>query len=73
MQFAEGPANPTPTHDAVWWEAQTRGYDWSKEDRLPTAEFDRILWTGLKGNLPYPTIRGGEKINLCVTAADTDD
>ena len=28
-------------------EAKTKGYDWSKEDRIPTAAFNAVLWEGL--------------------------
>ncbi len=72
VQFAEGPADPRPTHDAAWWDAQTRGYDWSKEDRIPTAAFNRVLWTGLKGSAPYPVLRTGATVNLHAPVADTD-
>jgi DNA-binding beta-propeller fold protein YncE len=57
IQFAEGPGDAKPTHNAAWWEEKTRFYDWSSEDRIPTALFNRVLWTGLKGALPYPVIR----------------
>ena len=58
IQFAEGPANPIPTHDAAWWDAQTRGYDWTSEDRIPAALFNRVIWAGMKGNVAYPGVRG---------------
>ena len=51
---------PQPTHDAAWWEAQTKGMDFSKEDRIPTEKFNRILWNGLKGT-PYPALKPGKK------------
>ena len=57
VQFAEGPANPRPTHDAAWWSAQTSGYDWLSEDRIPTAQFNRVLWQGMMGNVAYPSVR----------------
>ncbi len=47
-------ALPHPTHDAAWWEAQTKGMDFSKEDRIPTERFNRILWKGMMGDKPYP-------------------
>jgi YVTN family beta-propeller protein len=43
-----------PTHTAAWWAEKTKGYDWSSEDKIPTAEYNRILWEGLKGGAPYP-------------------
>jgi hypothetical protein len=47
-------ALPQPTHAAAWWEAQTKGMDFSREDRIPTQKFNRIVWQGLKGDKPYP-------------------
>jgi hypothetical protein len=29
--------------------------DFSKEDRIPTERFNRILWKGMMGERPYPT------------------
>jgi DNA-binding beta-propeller fold protein YncE len=50
---------PKPTHDAAWWEARTQGFDFSKEDQVPTEQFNRVIWEGLMGNKPYPTTRSG--------------
>jgi DNA-binding beta-propeller fold protein YncE len=36
-----------PTHEAAWWTARTRGYDWSEEDRIPVAAYNHVLWEGL--------------------------
>jgi YVTN family beta-propeller protein len=44
-------------HPAAYWARQTRGFDWSVEDRVPTALFNRILWQGLTGDVTYPAIR----------------
>ncbi len=47
-------------HDAQtadYWARQTRGFDWSMEDRVPAALFNEILWKGLTGGLPYPALR----------------
>jgi YVTN family beta-propeller protein len=54
-KYVQNPeALPHPTHDAAWWEAQTKGMDFSKEDRIPTERFNRILWKGMMGDKPYP-------------------
>jgi hypothetical protein len=53
---------PKPTHDAAWWEAQTKGMDFSREDRIPTEKFNRILWQGLKGDKPYPALKPGKTV-----------
>ena len=44
-----------PTHDAAYWEAATAQFDFSKEDNLGDPDaFNRIIWNGLKGDVPYP-------------------
>jgi YVTN family beta-propeller protein len=43
-----------PTHDAAWWAARTKGFDFRKEDRIDAQAFNRLLWQGLMGNRPYP-------------------
>jgi DNA-binding beta-propeller fold protein YncE len=43
------------THDADYWAAATAQFDFSKEDNLGDPDaFNRIIWKGLKGDLPYP-------------------
>ena len=48
-----------PLHDAAWWAQQTKGMDFSVEDHLDTPKFNRVLWQGTMGNIPYPTLRNG--------------
>jgi hypothetical protein len=43
------------THNAAWWANHTRGFDFRSEDRIDAQAFNRLLWTGLKGDQPYPT------------------
>ncbi len=52
-------AIPKPTHEAAWWEARTKGFDFSQEDRVPTDLFNRVIWQGLMRDKPYPTNRSG--------------
>lgn len=55
--------NAPAFHDArsaAYWARQTRGFDWSEEDRVPAVLFNQILWKGLTGGLPYPTARSGQ-------------
>jgi YVTN family beta-propeller protein len=50
-------------HDAqpaTYWARQTRGFDWTQEDRVPAVLFNEILWKGLTGGLPYPGARDGQ-------------
>jgi hypothetical protein len=49
-----------PTHDAAYWAERTRGMDFSSEDRLDPDAYNRVLWTGLKGDAPYPAKRDGK-------------
>ena len=49
--FAKGP-DIKPTHDARYWAEKTRGFDFSEEDEVPVARYNRILWEGLKGRIP---------------------
>jgi hypothetical protein len=46
--YAKGP-DLKPTHDATYWAAKTRGFDFSKEDRVPAGLYNKILWEGIKG------------------------
>jgi len=46
-------------HPATYWAALTQGYNWSKEDQIPTMQFNHILWAGLMAGKPYPVIRSG--------------
>jgi DNA-binding beta-propeller fold protein YncE len=57
VKFAAGPMIQ-PKHDAAYWDAVTAGFDFSEADQVPTAQFNRVLWTGLMGNKPYPFQRG---------------
>jgi DNA-binding beta-propeller fold protein YncE len=60
---AETAPRPCPgEHDASYWDEQTRGYDWSQEDRVPADAFNRVLWTGL-GHGPYPAERSGGNLS----------
>ena len=49
-----GMAIPKSTRDAKYWARVTKGMDFSSEDKFNFAQYNRILWTGLMGNKPYP-------------------
>ena len=51
-----------PRHDAAWWAARTRGYDWLEEDKIDTPAFNRLLWQGLAPGRPYPATRSGKDL-----------
>jgi YVTN family beta-propeller protein len=50
---------PKPLHNATWWARHTRGMDFSEEDHLDTAKYNRIVWLGTMGSRPYPTAPSG--------------
>jgi hypothetical protein len=58
VRFAAGPA-VTPRHDAHYWDSVTVGFNFAEADQVPPARFNRVLWTGLKGDQPYPALRTG--------------
>jgi hypothetical protein len=47
-EYAKGP-DLKPTRDAQYWEAKTRSFDFSEEDQVPAALYNKILWEGIKG------------------------
>jgi YVTN family beta-propeller protein len=52
-----------PRHDAAYWAAKTKGMDFSVEDHIDSAKFNRIIWRGLEGkDVPYPTARDGRDL-----------
>jgi len=47
---------PKPMHGSAYWAKKTAAFDFTKEDNLGDPErFNRIIWEGLKENLPYPS------------------
>jgi YVTN family beta-propeller protein len=56
MRFAAG-RMIQPQHDAAYWDSVTVGFNFAEADQVPPAQFNRVLWAGLMGNKPYPTIR----------------
>jgi YVTN family beta-propeller protein len=54
-------------HPAAWWAAQTTGYDWTQEDRIPAVQFNMVLWAGLHHNVAYPVRARND------TTSDQDD
>lgn len=52
----------TPTHSSAYWAAATQGMDFSAEDRIDFAKYNRILWKGLMGDRPYPAAPTGKDL-----------
>jgi YVTN family beta-propeller protein len=50
------------THGPAYWARALEGFDFSVEDHLDTARYNRIVWKGLMGNVPYPTVRDGRDL-----------
>ncbi|HSU40479.1 MAG TPA: hypothetical protein VLJ38_12965, partial [Polyangiaceae bacterium] len=70
--YTAGPS-VTPAHTADYWAARTAGFDFSEADRVPTAAFNRVLWKGLKGSVPYPTLLSQSHVALSRVSAARDD
>jgi len=50
-------------HDAEYWAAKTAEFDFSVADNLSDpGKYNRIIWEGLKGNIPYPNRRDGRDL-----------
>ena len=56
-------ANQLPTHDGAYWAAVTKGLDFTVEDQLDGAAYNRILWKGIKGTA-YPESVSGADLRL---------
>jgi DNA-binding beta-propeller fold protein YncE len=50
---------PKPRHDAKYWAQVTKGMDFTTEDRLDGAHYNRVLWRGVMGGKPYPATPTG--------------
>jgi DNA-binding beta-propeller fold protein YncE len=46
-----------PRHPAAYWSKTMAGQDFSGPDRTDASSFNRALWRGLKGDVPYPVIK----------------
>src|SRR5262249_40541142 len=50
--------------DPAYLAAKTEGMDFSSEDRLNAALFNRILWQAMKGETAYPTERDQRDLRM---------
>ena len=53
---------PIPAHDAAYWANVTRATDFTSEDKMDFASYNRILWAGLMGNQPYPAVSSNDDL-----------
>jgi hypothetical protein len=58
VKFAQGP-NVKPSRSAAYWDKATAGMDFSEADQVPTALFNKVLWTGLKPGRRFPALING--------------
>jgi hypothetical protein len=62
--FAEYKHIPRPTHNGAYWADKTKSFNFNVEDQLGDPQkFNRIVWRGLKGNVPYPDERNGADLS----------
>ncbi|MEC4816414.1 MAG: beta-propeller fold lactonase family protein [Scytonema sp. PMC 1069.18] len=51
------------SHDKNWWAKATANFYFDGIDKLDAEAFNRVLWTGIKGDeVPYPTARNGRDL-----------
>jgi hypothetical protein len=46
-------------HDAEWWAEKLEDFDFHDADRADEDEYNRVLWEGTMGDVPYPSVRSG--------------
>lgn len=51
------------SRSAEYWAAKTADQDFKRADNLDAGKFNRVLWEGLKGDVPYPTVRHGRDLS----------
>jgi DNA-binding beta-propeller fold protein YncE len=59
---AEAGCPIAPARSAAWWAKAMAGQDFSMEDHLDTAAYNRALWLGLKGAAAFPSVRDGRDL-----------
>ncbi|MGS0756248.1 bifunctional YncE family protein/alkaline phosphatase family protein, partial [Roseateles sp. GG27B] len=67
VKFAQG-RNVKPRHRAAYWDRATAGMDFREADQVPTAQFNKVLWTGLMPGLRFPVLINGS----AASAKDND-
>ncbi len=59
VPFARG-GDVKPKHNAEYWAKATADFDFSDADRVPPDKFNRVVWKGMMGGKPYPTLAGSQ-------------
>lgn len=57
------PRFAVPAHPAEYWVDAMRGQDFNRMDNLDTDKFNEVLWSGLMGAVPYPSVRHGRDLS----------
>jgi len=57
VSWAQGP-DLKSRHHARYWARVTAGFDFSDADQVPPPRFNKVLWKGMMGKRPYPTLAG---------------
>jgi YVTN family beta-propeller protein len=60
-KMARGRISPSmkEIHEAAWWAEKFRRFDFHDADRNNAETFNRLLWEGTMGGVPYPEQRSG--------------
>jgi DNA-binding beta-propeller fold protein YncE len=53
-----------PTPNAKYWARMTRGMDFDDADEVDGRVFNRILWKGMMGDKPFPSVPSGKDLRL---------
>ena len=69
VRYAAGP-DIKPRHGVAYWARVSAGFDFSDADRVPADKYNRVLWTGVMGQKPYPALKGSPSVP---GARDADD
>jgi DNA-binding beta-propeller fold protein YncE len=49
-------------HDAAWWAEALKPFDFHDADKIDVEAYNRVLWEGTMGDIPYPTTRSGKDL-----------
>ncbi len=61
-QTGHGLAYARLNRNGAYWQKKLGDMDYDEEDKLDTPRFNRELWKGMMGRLPYPTERSGKDL-----------
>jgi YVTN family beta-propeller protein len=67
--FARG-AIIRPKHTAQYWASLTAKFDFSDADRVPPAQFNKVIWNGMMGGKPYPATMGAKVLSPVANKQD---